>query len=926
MSNQNLFSFVPGIIVTFSNIIAPSSAEAQITIDGTTDTNLTTTDNGITIDDGDRNNGNLFHSFQEFSVPTGREAFFNNSTDVINIFSRVTGGKISYIEGLLRSNGTANLFFINPAGIVFGANATLNVGGSFYGSTADSVLFPNDVEFAVSNPVEPILTVNAPIGLRFRDNSGDIVNKSLANDFGLTISPRQNFALIGGNITLEGGRITSFVGTGNIELASVADNSVVDLEPDNSSFTLEYNQVTDFKNITLNNDAAIRSTESSINLRGDIISLQNSSEIGTFIIGSQTGGNVNIQGRKLLINDNSNIVTTSFGQGNAGNINIAAFESITVRNKELFNLQNALIEGAINPDESLTTDELLDRTTGIVTGTQNAGNTGEINVKTSYLQLLEGGVLGGATNGSGDLASISIEATEALSIVGGGVFNNPLIGSSGNGNSVEITTKNLTISDGGLINFTTLGTGKGGDIKIVASEQINIFRTPQDSLVATGIFANTSFGNATAGNIRIDTKKLSLQDGGQITSASGIPTNIGILPGGGVGGNITINASESIEASGISLSSNTVFPSGFSTNTSTSNSAGNININTGSVSLTNGAQISARTTGQGRGGIIRINAIENLEIIGIETFDTGIFSSSEALSNGDAGGIRITTSELSIRDRGQISVSSEEQGDGGTLTIATHFLTLDHGFITADTNFGTGANVNLEIKNNLILDNDSLISAKAFNDAIDSGNVNINSSIILAFPSKKPNNGNDIIASAPEESGGNIVVTADAILGIQERPAIDGNGTNDIDATSTFDSNLDSDNRIVDTELSTANIIEPDQVVAQACQANQNISEKTNTFAIKGKGGIPPTPNLPLNAEVLLNSRKPIRANSPGLYNQQITNNIAPQIQSVKTAMGDIYPARGIILKQDGTVTLTAYATNEFNQRLPNNNYPKCSY
>ena len=442
MSDQNIFSFLPGIIVTFSNIILPSSAQAQITTDGTTNTNLTTTDNGVRIDNGDRNNGNLFHRFKEFSVPTGTEAFFNNNNDVINIFSRVTGGKISNIDGLMRTNGTANLFFINPAGILFGANATLNVGGSFYGSTADSVLFPNNVEFAVSNPVEPILTVNAPIGLRFRENSGNIVNKSVANDFGLTISPGQNFALIGRNIILEGGRITSLLGKGNIELGSVADNNVVDLKPDNSSFTLGYNQVTNFRNITLNNDARIRSTESSINFRGDIISLQNSSEISTFVIGSETGGNINIQGRKLLINDNSNIVTTTFGQGNAGNINIDAFESITVRNKELFNLQNALIQGAINPEQTPSTEELLDRTTGIVTGTQNGGNTGEITIKTGFLHLQQGGVLGGATNGSGDLASINIEATESLNIVGGGIFNNPLIRSSGNGNSLKITTNN----------------------------------------------------------------------------------------------------------------------------------------------------------------------------------------------------------------------------------------------------------------------------------------------------------------------------------------------------------------------------------------------------------------------------------------------------------------------------------------------------
>jgi filamentous hemagglutinin family protein len=141
------------------------------------------------IDGGATRGTNVFHSFSEFSVPTGGSAYFNNAPNIQNIMTRVTGSSVSNIDGLIRANGTANLFLINPNGIIFGANAKLNINGSFIASTASSVFLADGTEFsATDTQTTPLLTVNVPLGLQLADNPAPVkVNRS-----NLEVKPNQN--------------------------------------------------------------------------------------------------------------------------------------------------------------------------------------------------------------------------------------------------------------------------------------------------------------------------------------------------------------------------------------------------------------------------------------------------------------------------------------------------------------------------------------------------------------------------------------------------------------------------------------------------------------------------------------------------------------------------------------------------------------
>uniref|UniRef100_UPI0039A5098E filamentous hemagglutinin N-terminal domain-containing protein n=1 Tax=Nostoc piscinale TaxID=224012 RepID=UPI0039A5098E len=182
------------IVAVYILAIGNSHAQAEVKPDGTLGTAVSpgSGSNSYNITGGTAVGNNLFHSFQQFSIPTGGSATFNSTSGIQNIFSRVTGGDVSYINGSIKTNSGVNLFLLNPAGIIFGDKAQLKVGGSFIGTTANSIKFADGNEFTVNPMTTPLLTMNVPIGLQMGSNSGAI------NVYGakLAVPAKNTFALV----------------------------------------------------------------------------------------------------------------------------------------------------------------------------------------------------------------------------------------------------------------------------------------------------------------------------------------------------------------------------------------------------------------------------------------------------------------------------------------------------------------------------------------------------------------------------------------------------------------------------------------------------------------------------------------------------------------------------------------------------------
>ncbi|MEH2231830.1 MAG: S-layer family protein [Nostoc sp.] len=749
---RSVYAFLSALTTGFltSGMVLPAiflwsgCANAQVTSDGTTNTIVNPSGNNFTIINGIDKGNNLFHSFSNFSVPTGGSATFDltNTPNITTIFSRVTGGNVSNIDGListLNSNNAVSLFLMNPAGIVFGANARLNIGGSFIGTTANSIKFADGIEFSAINPQSaPLLSINVPLGLQMGSNpapinvqgTGHALTLGLTNNLAsitrtpspteLRVQPGKTLALVGGNLNLNGATLTAE--QGQIELGSVS-GGLVNLIPDARGYTLGYANEQSFSDVQLTGRSLLD-------------------------VSGMNAGSVEIQGKEIQFTDSSLALAQNLGNLPGGNLHLQASAGI----------------------------DLTGTTSGVRSETLGIGTGGNISVITPRFSLQQGAALTSITYGVSASGNIQIDAS-ALEISGfsltnsnASVINTGTFGSGSAGN-IFVNGDSLLISDGGALFSASLGVGDSGEVII---HNIDTIIRGSSSRPSPTVISSNAFSRGNAKTITLDTARLQLLNGGTITTGSFFA---------GQGGDISVNATESIQIIG--------------------------------------------------GTKFRNSAIDSSTMPINPTFQKLLRLPNILTAN--AGTIGITTPNLTLKDGGTVSVTSQGSGNGGSLKIAANTIRLEgKGSFQAKTESGNGGNIALEVGKLLVLRDNSAIAATAGGNG-NGGNININAPIIVGLKNS------DIIANAFNGNGGNIKITTQGIFGLKYRdrltPESDITASSQFGVSGTVQVNtigIDPNSGLVELPV---NVTDASQQIATGCAGSEG-----SRFVATGRGGVPQNP------------------------------------------------------------------------------------
>uniref|UniRef100_A0A8J6ZS51 Filamentous hemagglutinin N-terminal domain-containing protein n=1 Tax=Desmonostoc muscorum LEGE 12446 TaxID=1828758 RepID=A0A8J6ZS51_DESMC len=764
-------------------------AIAQVIPDNTLGTNVESLNPQIDqITGGSQRGANLFHSFSEFNVGAGKSVYFQNTNGVNNILTRVTGSNSSQIFGTLGVLGKANLFLLNPNGIIFGENARLDISGSFFASTAKSLVFENGLEFnTTKKEAPPLLTINIRPGLQTATN-GNITNAG-----NLTVNTGENLTLFGntvtstGTITAPGGRVEIFgdriglLDNAKIDVSAVGGGGRVLIGGDFQGQGAVTNATRTFigKNVTINADAIDRgnggrvvvwsdgstkfygtvsdrggvnsgnggfveiSGKQSLEYKGLVDTSATNGNVGTLLLDPTNIEVVDVGGETFDLNDADAFSDSDLGDdGNtkvyADALNFSftdvilqatenitftapvftffpgvglsaeAGDSIFVNNEIisnggqiqlnagtgdlLINSQIASLGGDIflNANNNILVNNQIINQGGQIQFNTDQGDIainsnvfafeGDLGINTKNLIITQGLVASDNTN-SQTVINVKINASESINIIG---ENSSLISASrgsATGSNLEIDTGTLNIQNGGTIGLLTQSQETAGNLTINARNSINV----NGSSISTQNI-NTQKG----GNISIFTEKLLVQDTGSITT----------LGNGGKAGNLSIQASESIDV----INQGTITSAAIQEN----GAAGDLEIDTKNLNLQNQALVTSSSVGsKNPSGKVTVRANNSVNI------ETSSQLSSTSIGFGNAGELNLFTGKLTISNSGGVTSQTIGTANAGNLNIyAVDSVNLVNGGIVSTSSFGTGGagNLYIETKNLHVVDGNSLIS------------------------------------------------------------------------------------------------------------------------------------------------------------------------------------------------------------------------
>ncbi|MBD2174787.1 S-layer family protein [Anabaena cylindrica FACHB-170] len=959
------------------------------------------------IDGGTAIGSNLFHSFSKFSLLKSQNAYFNSTENIQNIFSRVTGGEVSKIDGLITARSRVNLFLINPNGIIFGTNAQLNIQGSFVASTADSVRFAEGGEFITKpSSVTPLLNVTTPIGLQYGANSGSIQlqGESIYQPSTLQVQGSQTLALIGGNVILGNANLSTIKSEGRIEIGGVSSAALVGIESVSSGFLFKFDKTSELGDIRLYSGTNINSL-GDLNLTGKNIVIQDASlnVFNNLTVNAQerveltgrsaidTGvpynspGNHVINTRNLLLNNQSFIsinngnlevnasdsvqltsdikgvpsriyATASDGDVSSGNLTINTGYLLVDNGSQIITNSSTAFSGiiprnvqtkaslTINASDSVTLrgnsfDEIYP--SGVFTQTDGDGKTGDLTINTRVLRIEDGAQVIARNLSVGKSGNLTVNATDKVGIIGtspkgtipgnwpndseldeqvprtagplkellitgvlrrdslpSGIFTDSV--SSGDAGMITINTGELTAQNGGRISADTFSAGQGGDLMINATDKVELIGTAVNG-VASGLFTRSgSSATGNAGSLTIVTGNLLVKDGAQVSVSTF---------GTAQGGNLFVQAAEGIKLIGVSRRN---IASGLfaQANRYATGDAGSLKIDTSTLVVRDGAQVSASTFGAGKGGDLFVQA-SDIKLIGTAadaSFSSGLFTVATANSTGSAGKLTVNADLLDVQQGGGIAVQSSGKGSAGNLNINARRIRLDdQAFISADTRDNgsdpkrSQANINLR-SHNLILSRGSNITTNATGNNVIGGNIDIDTNTLVAIQNS------DISANSADFRGGRININAQNIFGTKFRNQRTPNS--DITATGAnpeLSGAVEITTPDVDPSQSLSQLpseaVDVSNQISQQCRIDEATAQRQNQFIITGRGGIPINPYEIFDNSAVITDWVTINdVNS-------VAHKETDFAKEENTTADTIVEAQGWVYDAQGNLVLTAEAT-----------------
>jgi len=643
---------------------------------------VTQTGNVFDIGGGTLSGANQFHSFGNFSVGTGDVASFNGPAGIENIVGRVTGGMPSDIDGTVGSTiSGANLYLLNPAGIMFGPNAQLAVDGSFHASTADYLKFSDGGVFLADPAGTSVLSSAPPSAFGFLDAPGagiDVETPGL-----LQVAPGETLSLVGGDLTLGAadGSAPAYVLApgGNVNLVSVDSAGEAPIEADGSISTGTFAQL------------------GSIRLQGNSI---------------VDGKNVYVRGGQFVI-DNGVILPGAFSFFGLSPAPDGGVVDVRVRND--FTITGTAPEPLIGQRPGIAAFA-----GDFSTGTAPAAKVPDISIQAGSLSISGAGIIEVARVGPGDPGAVTITA-DTVELTDGGTIS-AVNGYDGPGTSITIDARNVTLDGSGSSDPTTIAnlgifhpvypaeadpaltTGTGGAITINAADNLTL-RNAQISTEGQA-FGGSADINLTAGNATFD------------STGTVIDSN-----GGTSGPTRTI----------------------VSTQSSFSGDSGDINLAVdGTLDITNGAVVSVGTLGSGDAGNLTVTAGQAVNISGqasglasqtVPPLDVQIDPFAQLFGLPDFASLRaalglpadadLFTVLAALNTFGLTAVDDLTVGDGGTISVTTPALAISGQDAAIDSSTawdGNGGAVNLDV-GNLSLSDGATIGSRSGIARIDTGEV-----------------------------------------------------------------------------------------------------------------------------------------------------------------------------------------------------------